>query len=90
MKALAIFLSLLSCALSFKLHMNLPERVTRNKYFLGEKSYNTLVKNIEEHKVKNLYFNEKLDSVIAEDVQEHDSSLEDYTETKNTPFITDK
>jgi len=90
MKALAIFLSLLSCALSFKLHMNLPERVTRNKYFLGEKSYNTLVKNIEEHKVKNLYFNEKLDSVIAEDVQEHDSSLEDYTVTKITPFITDK
>jgi cell division protease FtsH len=90
MKGVAIFLSLLSCTLSLKLYMNIPERVTRNKYFLGEKSYNTLVKNIEDHKVKNLYFNEKLDSVIAEDVQEHDSPLEDYTVTKITPFITDK
>jgi cell division protease FtsH len=70
--------------------MNIPDSIARKRYLFGEKSYNTLVKNIEDHKVKNLYFNEKLDTVIAEDSEEHESPIEDYTVTKITPFITDK
>jgi len=73
-----------------RLFMNIPDNIARNRYLFGEKSYNTLVKNIQDHKVKNLYFNERLDSVIAEDVENHDSPLEDYSVTKITPFITDK
>jgi len=70
--------------------MNIPDNIARKRYLFGEKSYNTLVKNIEDHKVKNLYFNEKLDTVIAEDSEEHEFPIEDYTVTKITPFITDK
>jgi len=73
-----------------RLVMNIPDNIARKRYLFGEKSYNTLVKNIEDHKVKNLYFNEKLDTVIAEDSEEHEFPIEDYTVTKITPFITDK
>jgi cell division protease FtsH len=90
MRIFIFFVAFITFVNSFKMTMNIPERVARNKYFLSEKSYNTLVKNIEDHKVKNLYFNEKLDTVIAEDAEEHESPLEDYTVTKITPFITDK
>ena len=86
MNAIAIFLTLLSFAHS----LNIPDNIARNRYLYGEKSYNALVKNIQDHKVKNLYFNEKLDSVIAEDVEEHESQVEDYSVTKINPFITDK
>lgn len=90
MKVLTVFLSAIGWALSLKLRMNIPDNIARNRYLYGEKSYNALVKNIQDHKVKNLYFNERLDSVIAEDVENHDSPLEDYSVTKITPFITDK
>ena len=86
MNAIAIFLTLLSFAHS----LNIPDNIARNRYLYGEKSYNALVKNIQDHKVKNLYFNEKLDSVISEDVEEHESQVEDYSVTKINPFITDK
>jgi cell division protease FtsH len=90
MNVIAIFLSLLSLTHSLNMRMNIPDSIARKRYLFGEKSYNTLVKNIEDHKVKNLYFNEKLDTVIAEDSEEHESPIEDYTVTKITPFITDK
>jgi len=86
MNVIAIFLSLLSLTHS----LNIPDNIARKQYLFGEKSYNALVKNIQDHKVKNLYFNEKLDSVIAEDVEEHESQVEDYSVTKINPFITDK
>jgi len=70
--------------------MNIPDNIARKQSLFGEKSYNALVKNIQDHKVKNLYFNEKLDTVIAEDLEEHDLPIEDYTVTKINPFITDK
>jgi cell division protease FtsH len=90
MNVIAIFLSLLSLTHSLNMRMNIPDSISRKRYLFGEKSYNTLIKNIEDHKVKNLYFNEKLDTVIAQDSEEHDSPIEDYTVTKITPFITDK
>jgi len=79
--------------------MTIPDRVIRNKNFLIEKSYNTLVKNIEDHKIKNIYFTERLDTVISEDVEKTDSDnynynynynniMKDYTFTKITPFVT--
>jgi len=79
--------------------MTIPDRVIRNKNFLTEKSYNTLVKNIEDHKIKNIYFTERLDTVISEDVEKSESDndnynynynniMEDYTFTKITPFVT--
>jgi len=70
--------------------MNIPDNIARKQSLFGEKSYNALVKNIQDHKVKNIYFNEKLDTVIAEDLEEHDLPIEDYTVTKINPFITDK
>jgi len=90
MKIFFFFIGFISVANSLKMRMNIPDNIARNRYLFGEKSYNALVKNIQDHKVKNLYFNEKLDAVIAEDVEEHESPIEDYTVTKITPFITDK
>jgi cell division protease FtsH len=50
--------------------------------------YNSLIKNIENHKVKNLYFSDRMDAVIAEDAEFHTNSVEDYTITKITPLVT--
>lgn len=90
MKIFFFIIGFTSFANSLKMRMNIPDNIARKQYLFGEKSYNALVKNIQDHKVKNLYFNEKLDTVIAEDVEEHESQVEDYSVTKITPFITDK
>jgi cell division protease FtsH len=90
MKIFFFFISFTSFANSLKMRMNIPDNIARKQSLFGEKSYNALVKNIQDHKVKNLYFNEKLDTVIAEDVEEHELPIEDYTVTKINPFITDK
>ena len=68
--------------------MKIPDNVLRNKYFYREVPYNSLIKNIENHKVKNLYFSERMDSVIAEDVEHRDIENEDYTTTRISPLIT--
>jgi len=73
---------------SSRLFMNLPDKVLRNKYLYGEMPYNSLIKHIEGHKVKNLYFNDRMDTVISEDSEEHVNPLEDYTVTKITPLVT--
>lgn len=73
---------------SNRLYMKIPDNVLRNKYLYGEVPYNSLIKNIESHKVKNLYFTERMDSVIAEDANHHENSLEDYTITRITPLVT--
>lgn len=90
MKIFFFIIGFTSFANSLKMRMNIPDNIARKQSLFGEKSYNALVKNIQDHKVKNLYFNEKLDTVIAEDVEEHESQVEDYSVTKITPFITDK
>jgi len=90
MKIFFFIISFTSFAKSLKMRMNIPDNIARKQSLFGEKSYNALVKNIQDHKVKNLYFNEKLDTVIAEDLEEHDLPIEDYTVTKINPFITDK
>jgi cell division protease FtsH len=68
--------------------MKVPDNVLRNKYLYGEVPYNSLIKNIESHKVKNLYFTERMDSVIAEDTEQHAISAEDFTITRITPLVT--
>lgn len=99
MKIVFLLLNIFILSGSFRLQMTIPDRVIRNKNFLIEKSYNTLVKNIEDHKIKNIYFTERLDTVISEDVEKTDSDnynynynynniMKDYTFTKITPFVT--
>jgi|UniRef100_A0A6C0HPN6 cell division protease FtsH len=68
--------------------MKIPDNVLRNKYLYSELSYNSLIKNIENHKVKSLYFGDRMDTVIAEDSELHENSVEDYTITKITPLVT--
>jgi len=71
-----------------RLSMKMPDNVLRNKYLYSELPYNSLIKNIESHKVKNLYFSERMDAVIAQDTEDHENSVEDYTITKITPLVT--
>jgi cell division protease FtsH len=68
--------------------MKNPESVFRNKYLYNDIPYNSLVKNIENHKVKNLYFSERMDTVIAEDTEHQDISINDYTITRVSPLVT--
>jgi len=89
MKFFIILYFLLVGVDALRLHMKVPDYIQKNKYYFGEKSYNSLIKNIESHKVKNLYFSEKLDTVISEDSDPHENKLEDYSITKINPFITD-
>jgi len=70
------------------LFMKNPESVFRNKYLYNDIPYNSLVKNIENHKVKNLYFSERMDTVIAEDTEHQDISINDYTITRVSPLVT--
>jgi len=60
----------------------------RNKRLFEEQSFNSLVKNIQEHKIKNLYFNEKMDTVIAENMETHDDPVEDFSVTQISPLVT--
>jgi cell division protease FtsH len=68
--------------------MKNPESVFRNKYLYNDIPYNSLIKNIENHKVKNLYFSERMDTVIAEDTEHQDISINDYTITRVSPLVT--
>lgn len=70
------------------LFMKNPESVFRNKYLYNDVPYNSLVKNIEGHKVKNLYFGERMDTVIAEDSEHHENPSNDYTITRVSPLVT--
>ena len=60
----------------------------RNKYFLTELPYNTLIKKIEKHEVSKIYFSNKYDNVISEDANKIGNPLVDYTYTPISPFIT--
>ena len=71
-----------------RLLMKIPDNVLRNKYLYNEVPYNSLIKNIEGHRVKNLYFSDRMDAVIAENVEHHENYMEDYTITKITPLVT--
>ena len=73
---------------SSRLSMRLPDNIERNKYLYSEVPYNSLIKKIEGHKIKNIYFSERLDSVIAEDLENHENPIEDYSTTKITPLVT--
>jgi cell division protease FtsH len=68
--------------------MKNPESLFRNKYLYNDIPYNSLVKNIENHKVKSLYFGDRMDTVIAEDEEHHENPLNDYTVTRVSPLVT--
>ena len=88
-----IFLAFLlnsSIAFERRLFMNYNKdinNIIRNKYYYSELPYNKLIQNIESHKIKQIYFTEKMDSVISEDVEKHDNPMEDYRVTKIAPAI---
>ena len=88
---LAAFLLNGSNAFKRELFMNYNKdinNIIRNKYYYSEMPYNKLIKNIESHKIKQIYFTEKMDTVIAEDIEKHDNPIEDYTITKIAPLVT--
>ena len=72
---------------SSRLSMRLPDNIERNKNLYSDIPYNSLIKKIEGHKIKNIYFSERLDSVIAEESENHENPIEDYTTTKITPLV---
>jgi cell division protease FtsH len=90
-----IFLALLlngSIAFKRRLFMNYNKdinNIIRNKYYYSELPYNKLIQNIESHKIKQIYLSERMDTVIAEDIEKHDNPIEDYTVTKIAPLVTD-
>jgi len=79
------FLLFLSMRTTFSL--KLTENVLRNKFYYQEIPYNKLVNNIQDHKIENIYFNEKMDIVVAENIDHNDNSFEDYTMTRLNPLI---
>jgi cell division protease FtsH len=90
-----IFLALLlnsSIAFKRRLIMNYNKEINniiRNKYYYSELPYNKLIQNIESHKIKQIYLSERMDTVIAEDIEKHDNPIEDYTITKIAPLVTE-
>ena len=90
-----IFLALLlnsSIAFERRLFMKYNKdinNIIRNKYYYSELPYNKLIQNIESHKIKQIYLNERMDTVIAEDIEKHDNPIEDYTITNIAPLVTE-
>jgi cell division protease FtsH len=60
----------------------------KNRYFLKELPYSSLVKKIENHEVSKIYFSSKYDTIIAEDSEKHGDPIEDYSITGISPLIT--
>jgi len=60
----------------------------KNKYYLQELPYSSLVKKIENHKVSKLYVSERYDTVISEDAEKQGDPLLDFSVTGISPFIT--
>lgn len=89
-----IFLAFLlnsSIAFERRLFMNYNKdinNIIKNKYYYSELPYNKLIQNIESHKIKQIYLSERMDTVIAEDIEKHDNPIEDYTITKIAPLVT--
>jgi len=60
----------------------------KNKYYLQELPYSSLVKKIENHEVSKLYVSAKYDTVISEDAEKQGDPLLDFSVTGISPFIT--
>jgi len=91
MRLFVVLLTILNTTMALRvnrLSMKMSDNVLRNKYLYSEMPYNSLIKNIESHKVKNLYFGERMDTVVAEDTEHHENPSDDYTITKITPLVT--
>jgi cell division protease FtsH len=61
--------------------------VVKNKYFLSETTYNSLIDKIDKHEVSKLYFTPTLDNVISEKSEKHGEYLDDYSTTKISPVV---
>ena len=91
MRLFVVLLTILNTTMALRvnrLSMKMSDNVLRNKYLYSEMPYNSLIKNIESHKVKTLYFGERMDTVVAEDTEHHENPSDDYTITKITPLVT--
>jgi len=62
--------------------------VFKNKYYLKELPYSSLVKKIENHEISKIYFSNKYDNVISEDSEKHGDPIEDYSITGISPLVT--
>jgi len=94
MLAYIFLVLLLNSSIAFKrrLIMNYNKdinNIIRNKYYYSELPYNKLIQNIESHKIKQIYLSERMDTVIAEDIEKHDNPIEDYTITNIAPLVTE-
>ena len=74
--------------LNFRMGIEDSNIALRNKYYLKELPYGSLVKKIENNKVSKIYFSSKYDNVISEDSDKLGDPLEDYAFTEISPIIT--
>lgn len=49
--------------------------------------FKSLIHEIDENKIENIYFTPSLDSVITQDKEEHDTVFDDYSVTKINPIV---
>ena len=61
--------------------------VLKYKSFYRQIPFNNLIKEIKSNDVETIYFTPSMDSVIAEDSNENDNVLNDYTSTTITPYV---
>jgi cell division protease FtsH len=60
--------------------------VLKYKNVLSETTYNTLISKIKTHDIQKIYVTNKLDAIIAKDIDDNES-ITDYSITKINPFV---
>lgn len=61
--------------------------ILKYRYSYRQIPFNNLIKEIKSNEVETIYFTPSMDSVIAEDSNENDNALNDYTSTSITPYV---
>ena len=61
--------------------------ILKYKSFYRQIPFNNLIKEIKTKDVETIYFTPSMDSVIAEDINENDNVINDFTSTTITPYV---
>ena len=64
-----------------------PGDILKYKSFYKQIPFNNLIKEIKTKEVETIYFTPSMDSVIAEDMNENENVLNDFTRTTITPYV---
>jgi cell division protease FtsH len=60
----------------------------KNKFFLKDIPYSSLIKKVKNNKISKIYFSSKYDNVISEDIEKHGDPIDDYSITNISPLLT--